>query len=111
MLYNYNFGQLNGQAITYAPKNLEVNNTWYIPCLDENLYIEAGYMKIINTPYPDDGKYYIGSWEIQEGQIVKVWTEITPPPEPEPEVDPVVDLEEMAVDHEYRITLLELGVE
>jgi hypothetical protein len=33
-----------------------------------------------------------------------------PPEQEEPPSDPIADLSEMAVDHEYRITLLELGV-
>lgn len=111
MLYNNDFGTLENSIIAYAPKNLELNGTWYCPCIDDNLYIEAGYMRIVNTPYPDDGKYYVSSWEVQDGQIVQVWTETTPPPEPEPPEDPVLDLEDMTVDHEYRITLLELGVQ
>lgn len=110
MLYNYNFGQLNNQSLIYAPKNLEFNDDLYIPASDEIL-IEAGYYPIVDTPYPDDGNYYIGSWVIQNNQIIKVWTQTEPPEPPEPVDDPLLDLEEMTIDHEYRLTLLELGVE
>ena len=33
-----------------------------------------------------------------------------PLPEPEPEPDPMTDMLAMALDHEYRLTLMELGV-
>ena len=110
MLYNYEFGKLTDEVLEYAPKNIEVENTWYIPASEEILF-QSGYKKIVNTPYPDDGKYYVGSWEVQDGEIVQIWTETTPPSEPEPPEDPMIDLEDMTVDHEYRITLLELGVQ
>lgn len=110
MLYNRNFGKLNGQSLEYAPKNIKIEDTWHIPASDEQL-MSQGWMKIVDTPYPTDGKSYAMSWEIQDNQIVKVWTEVPTPPQPEPEPDPIVDLQEASVDHEYRITLLELGVE
>ncbi len=34
-----------------------------------------------------------------------------PPPEPEPEPDPVTNLEELAIEHDFRILLLELGIQ
>ena len=32
------------------------------------------------------------------------------PEDEEPQTDPIADLSEMAIDHEYRLTLMELGV-
>lgn len=110
MLYNRNYGKLVGQSLQYAPKNIEIDGTWYIPASGERL-ISQGYYFIVDTPYPTDGKSYAMSWIQEEDRIVKVWTEIPTPPQPEPEPDPIVDLQEASVDHEYRITLLELGVE
>lgn len=108
MLYNYNYGKLSNQFIEYAPRNIDIDGTWYIPATGEQLESQ-GWMHVVDTPYPIDGKNYKMSWEVQNNEIVKVWTETTPPPAPEP--DPIVDLQEASVDHEYRITLLELGVE
>lgn len=50
-------------------------------------YAAAGYLPIIETPYPNTAedetpKYYAASWQVQDGQIVRVWTEAEPP-EPE----------------------------
>lgn len=56
---------------------------------------------------------------VSEGEVDQLWVVtsmtpgIVPEPEPMPEPEPTAeeDLMEMAVDHETRITLLELGVE
>ena len=107
---NTNYAKfIDSHNLEYAPTNIEIGTTWYIPGQPEH-YIQAGYKEVVNTPYPDDGKYYESSWEEKEEEIVQVWTETDPPPGPEPYVDPILDLQEAVVDQEYRITLLELGV-
>ncbi len=68
----------------------------------------AGWMPIIETPYPatemdaieDDTPqelpHYIETWQEQDGRIVQVWTECDPPEEPmhEPTLDErVTDVE------------------
>lgn len=103
---NSDYGKLENGILTYAPTNVEIGDVWYIPAQPEHL-LEAGYMQIIHTPYPTDGKYYTSHFEISEGNIVEVWEETDPP---SPLEDPMTDLEEMTIDHEYRLTLLELGV-
>lgn len=48
-----------------------------------------------------------------DGDTATAFTEHTfpsPSPEPEPAADPNTDRDTMIVDHEYRLTLLELGV-
>ena len=75
MLYNRNYGKLINKELEYAPRNIEIGDTWYIPATNEQLESQ-GYYHIIDTPYPDDGKNYGFSWEIQNNQIVKVWIEI-----------------------------------
>ena len=49
---------------------------------------------------------------VTDGQITGVAQGEIPTPEPEPDPGPTAedDLLEMAIDHEYRITLLELGL-
>ncbi len=110
MQYNLNYGQLIDQQLVYAPKNLDYNGQLYIPA-SEAILRQAGYYQIVHTPYPDDNEYYISHWELRNDIILQVWIKTTPPEPPEPVEDPVLDLEEMAVDYEYRLTLLELGVE
>lgn len=50
---------------------------------------------------------------IVEGNVVTKMTEgIVPEPQPEPDPEPTAqdDVDAMLIDHEYRLTLLELGV-
>lgn len=47
--------------------------------------------------------------DIQDGKLIGL-TPIERPPEPEPEPAAEEDLAGLLVDHEYRLTLLELGV-
>ena len=52
--------------------------------------------------------------EVNGTLTVTAWTPgVMPEPEPEPEAEPTAqdDIDAMLVDHEYRLTLLELGVE
>lgn len=53
-----------------------------------------------------------GGWcelEIRDGVLAGL-TSTERPPEPAPPPDPQADTDALAVDHEYRLTLLELGV-
>ena len=81
---NSSFGKLKGQIIEYAPTNARYKNTYYCPAPPDVL-INLGYKIVVNTPYPDDGNYYISSWSESKTQITKVWKKTSPPPEPEPE--------------------------
>ena len=80
MLYNKDYGKLVFDMLEYAPKNAQINGTWYIPATGEQL-LSIGYYEIVDTPYPTDGKNYQSSWEIQGTQLVKIWTEIPIPPD------------------------------
>ena len=53
-----------------------------------------------------------GTWEIIERELTpEEESEMYPEPEPEPaEVDPLEAVDAMLVDHEYRLTLMELGI-
>lgn len=63
-------------------------------------------MELPNFPFGDV------TAEIIDGVLtVTSWTAGELPPEPEPEPSAEDDVELMLVDHEYRLTLLELGVE
>lgn len=46
-----------------------------------------GYKQVIETeqPEPESGFYFEASWEEQEDKIVRVWTKIEAPVEPEPQ--------------------------
>lgn len=65
-------------------------------------------MELENFPFGE-----VSAEEINGVMTVTSWTPgVMPEPEPEPAQpnDPIADLEELVVDHEYRLTLMELGV-
>lgn len=78
------YGKLTDGVLAPAPNPLRyAGKKIYNP--SDALYTEAGYLPIVETPYPEtaegEAKYYTSSWEEQEGQIVQIWTE-TDAPEP-----------------------------
>lgn len=62
-------------------------------------------MALPNFPFGD-----VTAEEIDGVLTVTGWTAGELPPEPQPEPSAEDDIEMLLVDHEYRITLLELGV-
>lgn len=81
MLYNLNFAKLLSETqLEYAPKNVCFEDTWYCPASDDMLR-RMGYKKVINTPYPEDGKSYVYYWRETSNNIKKYW-EAQPDPEP-----------------------------
>ena len=75
------YAKLNGGALEYAPRAVTAGRTHYNPA-PESWLAENGYLPVAETPYPDDGKYYAGSWQERDGQIARVWTETEPPEAP-----------------------------
>lgn len=83
MQYNYNYGKLIEETvIEYAPINALARGVWYCPAPDDVLE-SLLYKKVIDTPFPDDGKQYTFTWHETSSVIEKVWTPI-PDPQPEP---------------------------
>lgn len=72
----------NGLPVT-APNPLHVEGyNIYNPT--DAQYAAEGYLPILETPYPvteegEEPKYYTASWQEEDGQIVRVWAEATPP--------------------------------
>lgn len=81
------YGTLIDGTPVRAPNPLHVEGHNIYNPMDEQ-YVAAGYLPIIETPYPAteedmEPKYYEASWEEQDSQIVRLWTEAEPP-EPVP---------------------------
>lgn len=81
------YGILKDHTLVMAPNPLYAETDQIYNPADEQ-YAAAGYLPIIDKPYPvteedEEPKYYTASWEEQDGRIVRVWTE-TQPPEPVP---------------------------
>lgn len=94
------YGTLTGGQPVPAPNPLRRGlNVIFNP--PGEAYEEAGYLPIVETPYPDvsdldTAPYYTPSWVELGGQIVRVWTE-SAPPEPAPEQPDKLTQLEMAV--------------
>lgn len=81
------YGTLIENALVMAPNPLHTEGFQIYNPTDAQ-YAAAGYLPIIETSSPDtaegeEPKDYAASWQAQDGQIVRVWTE-TEPPEPVP---------------------------
>lgn len=79
------YGTMKDGVPVLAPNPLHVDGYFVYNPMDEQ-YAAAGYLPIIETPYPETSEgeeplYYIEKWAEENGQIVRIWTE-TEPPEP-----------------------------
>lgn len=73
MLYNRNFGKLISETqMEYAPRNIEIDGTWYIPASIEQL-ISEGYYEINYIEYPQDGNNYSEIWYIEDNKLIRDW--------------------------------------
>lgn len=75
------YAKLSAGALKYAPRTVTVGQTHYNPTPAAWL-AENGYLPVVETAYPGDGKYYAGSWQERDGKIVRVWTEAEEPEAP-----------------------------
>lgn len=107
--------------IAALPNGAHRNQSWYeeiIPegwaLIPENMTIPETFPFVdfkteVVTYYPKD------EWEKEtytRTEVVGMTAGVMPEPEPEPEKQPTAqeDTDAMLVDHEYRLTLLELGL-
>ena len=75
------YAKLSAGTLEYAPRTVTIGRTHYNPT-PESWLADNGYLPVAETPYPDDWKYYAGSWVERGGQIVRTWTETEPPETP-----------------------------
>lgn len=77
------YGTLIEHVPVMAPNPLHVGKyNIYNPT--DAQYAAASYLPVIETPSPtmkegEEPKYYKASWQEQDGQIIRVWTETEPP--------------------------------
>lgn len=72
------YGKIENNNLILAPQTISVADTVYYNPTDD-IYIEQGYLPIVTTPYPNDGKEYIETWQESDGSIVCTWTEVEQP--------------------------------
>lgn len=72
------FAIFQNGVLKYAPKKVNYNDRIVFNPTEEILK-ELGYKEVQNTEYPNDGKYYVSSYEEQDDKIVQVWAETEEP--------------------------------
>lgn len=66
------YGKIENGALVLAPRKIKIDGgICYNP--DVKLLAEAGYLPVVNAPYPQDGCEYAETWEEKDGEIVCVW--------------------------------------
>ena len=99
---------INATQIEYAPKSITYNCRFIInPPPD--ILIDLGYLPFVKTDTPiEDNCYFTPFYEIEENQILQKWERHEIVEQPELTTD---DITEILAEQEYRICLLELGVD
>ena len=78
------YATLSNNQIHYAPNPIRIGDC-VIGNPPEEVYIEQGYLPVIETDPPEapDGYYMESHWAERDGQIVQVWEAVELPPEPD----------------------------
>ena len=98
---------INANKIEYAPKSV----TYCVMLIinpQPDILINVGYLPFAKTDTPiEDNHYFTPFYEIEENQILQKWERHEIEEQPELTTD---DITEILAEQEYRICLLELGV-
>lgn len=98
---------INPTQIEQAPKSVTYNGKFIINP-QPNILINLGYLPFIKTDTPiEDNCYFTTFYEIENNQILQKWERHEIVEQPELTTD---DITEILAEQEYRICLLELGV-
>lgn len=99
---------INANQIEYAKKSVTYNGKFIINPPPEIL-TDLGYLPIIKSDTPiEDNCYYTPYYEVKDNQILQKWERHEIEEQPELTTD---DITEILAEQEYRICLLELGVD
>ena len=98
---------INATQIEYAPKSVTYNGKFIInPPPD--ILIDLSYLPFVKTDTPvEDNCYFTPFYEIEDNQILQKWERHEIEEQPELTND---EIAEILAEQEYRICLLELGV-
>ena len=98
---------INPTQIEYAPKSVTYNGRFIINPPPEIL-TDLGYLPFIKSDMSvEDNCYFTPFYEIENNQILQKWERHEIEEQPELTTD---DITEILAEQEYRICLLELGV-
>ena len=94
--------------LEYAPKSVTYYSRFIINPPPE-IIADLGYLPIVKTDMPvEDNCYFTPFYEIEDNQILQKWERHEIEEQPELTTD---DITEILAEQEYRICLLELGVD
>jgi hypothetical protein len=91
------FGKLINGNLQFAPSMLRIGNKDHYRPSNE-LYLSQGYLPIVETPYPYNGKQYRAEYQNQGNKIVLVWVEIA-----ESKNQQIEELKQKLADTDYKI--------
>ena len=98
---------INATQIEYAPKSVTYNGRFIINPPPEIL-TNLGYLPFVKADMPiEDNCYYTPYYEVKDNQILQKWERHEIEEQPELTND---EIAEILAEQEYRICLLELGV-
>ena len=95
--------------LVYLPKGIKIGDTVNVIDNDGKLYLSARIMSLVTSESNDEYTATLGNYS-NIGNVKKYVPEDTEGNDLSQEKTPQDDTDAMLVDHEYRITLLELGV-
>ena len=73
MKKNFKYGNFDGNTLIYAPNKLIIDTEQVFNAPAE-IYIERGYLPIVNTECPNEEGFYFSPFYIeQDGKIVQQW--------------------------------------
>jgi hypothetical protein len=105
------YGKIIDGKFVLAPNPL-VSDKYKIYNPKPEHYEAEGYIEVIETDYPDDGKYYEKHYIERDGKIYGEWIEAEAPEVPEaPTPTPTTDERITALEEELQATKILLGVE
>lgn len=99
---------INATQLEYAPKSVTNNGSFIINPPPEIL-TDLGYLPIIKYDMPvEDNCYFTPYYEVENNNILQKWERHEIAEQPELTTD---EIAEILAEQEYRICLLELGVD
>lgn len=99
---------INATQLEYAPKSV-TNNGRFIINPPPEILTDLGYLPFIKTDMPtEENCYFTPYYEVENNQISQKWERHETSEQPELTND---EITEILADQEYRICLLELGVD
>lgn len=66
---------IDSKTIKRAPKPLKVEGK-DVFTNSEEIHNEQGYFKLIQADYPQDGKFYMPTYELKDNVITQSWEEV-----------------------------------